>query len=117
MTLLSIQDLDLSILGMKILKEVSFSINIGEVVGVIGESGSGKSMTALSILQLLPFGTAVGGKISFEGDDLLAKSEREMCLVRGRDIGMIFQEPMTALNPVKTIGEQVAETEIGRAHV
>lgn len=110
MTLLSIQDLDLSILGMKILKEVSFSINIGEVVGVIGESGSGKSMTALSILQLLPFGTAVGGKISFEGDDLLAKSEREMCLVRGRDIGMIFQEPMTALNPVKTIGEQVAET-------
>ena len=108
--LLSIEGLDLAILGMKILKDVSFSINSGEVVGVIGESGSGKSMTALSILQLLPFNTTMNGRICFEGDDLLAKSEREMCSVRGRDIGMIFQEPMTALNPVKTIGQQVAET-------
>ncbi len=82
----------------------------GEVLGVIGESGSGKSMTALAVMGLLPGGGVATGRVLLEGSDLLARSEPEMCQVRGRDIGMIFQEPMTALNPLQTIGDQVAET-------
>ena len=110
MTLLQIDHLNLSILGLPILSDVRFDVNRGEVVGVIGESGSGKSMTALSIMQLLPYGTKVTGSIRLDGEDLLGKTEREMCSVRGADVGMVFQEPMTALNPVRSIGDQVAET-------
>ena len=73
------------------------------------KSGSGKSMTALSMMRLLPRGAVAGGAIRFEGKDLLALPERGMCSVRGREIGMVFQEPMTALNPLKTIGAQVEE--------
>jgi peptide/nickel transport system ATP-binding protein len=109
-TLLQIDHLKLSILGLPILSDVRFDVNRGEVVGVIGESGSGKSMTALSIMQLLPYGTKVTGSIRLDGEDLLGKTEREMCSVRGADVGMVFQEPMTALNPVRSIGDQVAET-------
>jgi peptide/nickel transport system ATP-binding protein len=109
-TLLQIDHLNLAILGLPILSDVRFEVNRGEVVGVIGESGSGKSMTALSIMQLLPYGTEVTGSIRLDGEDLLGKTEREMCSVRGADVGMVFQEPMTALNPVKSIGDQVAET-------
>ncbi|WP_258129488.1 ABC transporter ATP-binding protein [Achromobacter anxifer] len=84
----------------------------GEVLGVVGESGCGKSVTALSILRLIPraAGRVVDGEIRFEGRDLLALSPRELAEVRGRDISMIFQEPMTSLNPVLRIGDQVAET-------
>ena len=83
----------------------------GEILGVIGESGSGKSMTALAVMRLLPRGRGGDGARSCStGGDLLALPEREMCALRGRDIGMIFQEPMTALNPLQTIGDQVAET-------
>lgn len=110
MTLLQIDNLSLSILGLNILSSVRFEVDRGEVVGVIGESGSGKSMTAMSVMQLLPHGTKVSGSIRLDGEELLSKSEREMCRVRGSDVGMVFQEPMTALNPVKTIGDQVAET-------
>ncbi len=110
MTLLQIQNLDLSILGLKILSDVRFEVDRGEVVAVIGESGSGKSMTALAVMQLLPHGTDVNGSIRLDGEELLTKTEKQMCGVRGVDVGMVFQEPMTALNPVKTIGEQVAET-------
>lgn len=110
MTLLEIENLGLSILGLKILSDVRFSVDRGEVVGVIGESGSGKSMTALSVMQLLPHGTEVTGSIRLDGEELLGKTERQMCSVRGAEVGMVFQEPMTALNPVKTIGDQVAET-------
>ena len=110
MSLLAVRDLSLSIHGAPILDRVSFDIGAGEVFGVIGESGSGKSMTAFSVMGLLPTGAAPTGAIELEGVDLLAKSEREMCAVRGADIGMVFQEPMTALNPVQTIGDQVAET-------
>ncbi len=110
MTLLQIENLSLNILGLKILSDVRFEVDRGEVVGVIGESGSGKSMTALSIMQLLPHGTDVTGSIRLDDEELLTKTEKQMCAVRGADVGMVFQEPMTALNPVKTIGDQVAET-------
>jgi len=88
---------------------VSFDIRSGEVFGLVGESGSGKSMTALSILRILPDNASASGSIIFKDKDLLSISEDEMRDIRGRDISMIFQEPMTSLNPVLTIGYQVAE--------
>ena len=78
-------------------------------MGLVGESGSGKSMTALTIMRLLPGAARATGSVRFDGIDILAATEDQMCALRGDDIGMVFQEPMTALNPVKTIGEQVAE--------
>ncbi|MDC4206391.1 MAG: ABC transporter ATP-binding protein [Candidatus Manganitrophus sp.] len=92
-------------------EEVSFDLHRGETLGLVGESGSGKSVTALSILRLVPDppGKIVGGRILFEGKDLLALPEKEMRKIRGNRISMIFQEPMTSLNPVLTIGEQIAE--------
>ncbi len=110
MSLLSIQNLSLAIHGTPILKDVGLEIAPGEVFGIIGESGSGKSMTAFSVMGLTPGGSEATGAIALNGDDLLAKSDTAMCAVRGADIGMVFQEPMTALNPVQTIGDQVAET-------
>jgi oligopeptide/dipeptide ABC transporter ATP-binding protein len=91
---------------------VGFALAPGEVIGIVGESGSGKSLTALSILKLVPNppGRIAAGRIRFRGQDLLPLGERAMNAIRGRDIAMIFQEPMTALNPVFTIGEQIAET-------
>ena len=91
--------------------DVSFSMKKGETLGIVGESGSGKSVTALSITGLIPAppGKVVAGEILFEGEDLLKKSKKEMRLIRGEKIAMIFQEPMTALNPVLTIGYQISE--------
>jgi oligopeptide/dipeptide ABC transporter ATP-binding protein len=90
---------------------VSFEIHPGETLAVVGESGSGKSVTALSILRLVtsPPGRIVGGRILFKGRDLLELSSREMRAIRGKEISMIFQEPMTSLNPVYTCGEQIIE--------
>ncbi|MCK1546521.1 ABC transporter ATP-binding protein [Bradyrhizobium sp. 179] len=90
---------------------ISFQVKSGETLGVVGESGCGKSVTALSILRLLPKLTAktVGGEIRFLGRDLLKLSDREMRKIRGGRIAMIFQEPMTSLNPVQTVGRQIAE--------
>lgn len=110
MALLSVRDLDVAIGGVDVLKGVSLEIDPGMTFGVVGESGSGKSMTALSIMGLLPPGSIRAGSATLGGKELFSLSEREMCSVRGGEIGMIFQEPMTALNPVKTIGDQVAET-------
>jgi oligopeptide/dipeptide ABC transporter ATP-binding protein len=92
-------------------RDVSYSIYPGQTLAVVGESGCGKSVTALSILRLIPSppGKVLSGEVQFEGRDLLDLSEREMRGVRGRDIAMIFQEPMTSLNPVYTIGDQIAE--------
>jgi len=109
MSLLEIEDLSLSIGDTPILKGVELAVAPGEVMGLVGESGSGKSMTALTVMRLLPFAARASGRISFDGIDILAANEDQMCALRGDDIGMVFQEPMTALNPVKTIGEQVAE--------
>jgi len=100
----------MSIHGEPILRDVWLDIGAGKVVGLVGESGSGKSMTALSMMQLLPQGSDVSGEILWNDMNLLSRSERQMCAIRGRDIGMIFQEPMTALNPVQRIGDQVTET-------
>ncbi|WP_343081840.1 dipeptide ABC transporter ATP-binding protein [Ostreiculturibacter nitratireducens] len=117
MTLLSVENLSLAIHGTPILSDVSFRMEEGEVFGLVGESGSGKSLTALSLMQLLPNGSDVMGRAVMGGRDLLELSEQAMCKVRGAEIGMIFQEPMTALNPMQRIGDQVAETLIvhGRA--
>jgi peptide/nickel transport system ATP-binding protein len=90
--------------------DVSFEVRPGETLGLVGESGSGKSVTALSIMRLVqPLGRIAGGSIRFKGRELLTLPEAEMREVRGAGIALIFQEPMTALNPVFTIGDQVAE--------
>ena len=109
MSLLDIENLSLTIGGTPILKGINLSVRPGEVMGLVGESGSGKSMTALAVMQLLPHAARTTGGVHFDGIDILKASEERMCALRGDDIGMVFQEPMTALNPVKTIGEQVAE--------
>jgi oligopeptide transport system ATP-binding protein len=96
---------------VKAVNNVSFQINRGETLGIVGESGSGKSVTSLSIMRLVPNppGRIVGGKIMFDGENLLEASEDEMRRVRGNRIAMIFQDPMTSLNPVLTIGRQLTE--------
>ena len=90
-------------------RDVSFTLARGETLGLIGESGSGKSITATALLGLLPNGASTQGSVRFGGQELLGLSDKAMCAIRGQRIGMIFQEPMTALNPVHTIGNQVAE--------
>jgi oligopeptide/dipeptide ABC transporter ATP-binding protein len=97
---------------VKAVDGVSYSVNEGETVAVVGESGSGKSVTALSVLQLVakPPGEIVGGEIFFQGRDLLKLSDADVRDLRGREISMIFQEPMTSLNPVLSIGMQLTET-------
>ena len=92
-------------------QEVSFTVHPGETLGVVGESGCGKSMTALSLMQLIPSppGKITSGEIIYKGEDLLKKSEREIQNIRGKEISMIFQEPMTSLNPVVTVGKQIME--------
>jgi peptide/nickel transport system ATP-binding protein len=96
---------------IKAVDDVSFKVGRGETLAIVGESGCGKTMTALSLMRLVPSppGRIVGGRISLAGRDLLALSDVQMRAVRGNDISMIFQEPMTSLNPVMTIGGQIAE--------
>ncbi len=114
-TVLEVRDLELWFNGdygaVKILNKVSFDINKGETLGIVGESGCGKSMTSLCIMQLLNTPPAViNGSIKLRGRELLALSDKQMQQIRGNKISMIFQEPMTSLNPVFTIGNQLAET-------
>ncbi len=90
---------------------VSLEVGRGESLGIVGESGSGKSVTFLSVMKLIQYpGRIIGGRILFEGEDLLQKSEPEMMNLRGTKISMIFQDPLTALNPVLRIGDQISET-------
>src|SRR4051812_27534624 len=98
---------------------VSFSIYAGQTVALVGESGCGKSVTSLSILRLIPSppGKVLGGEVLLEGRDLLKLSEPDMRKVRGKDVAMIFQEPMTSLNPVYTIGDQIIEAITLHQHV
>ncbi|MEK3724505.1 ABC transporter ATP-binding protein [Paenibacillus sp. FSL H8-0034] len=94
-----------------VVDRISFDIDYGETVGLVGESGSGKSITSLSILGLIKTpGRIAGGSILFQGEELIGKTAKEMGSVRGQEMSMIFQEPMTSLNPVLTVGEQIAET-------
>ena len=96
---------------VKALNHVSFQINKGETIGLVGETGAGKTTTALSIMRLVPgpHGIIKSGEILFEGEDLLKKNEKEMRKIRGGKISMIFKDPMTSLNPVVTVGDQIAE--------
>ena len=109
MNILSVSNLNLSILEHKILKDVSLTVRKGEIVGLAGESGSGKSMTALAVLNLLPSTSKKSGRILFKEQCISHYSDAEMCSIRGDKISLIFQEPLTALNPLKTIKAQVAE--------
>lgn len=96
---------------VKSVDDISFSLEKGKTLGIVGESGCGKSITSLSIMQLIdsPPGKIEGGEILYNGEDLLKKSKEEMRKIRGRHIAMIFQEPMTSLNPVFTVGQQITE--------
>jgi oligopeptide transport system ATP-binding protein len=97
---------------VKAVDDVSFIMKPGETLGVVGESGCGKSVTALSVMRLIasPPGKIVGGEINFNGEDVLEKNQEELTALRGSKISMIFQDPMTSLNPVYTVGFQIAET-------
>ena len=95
---------------LPILSELTFTLGRGETLGLVGESGSGKSMTALAIMGLLPERATTSGSLVFDGIDLRAAGEERLCALRGRRIAMVFQEPMTALNPLQTIGTQIAES-------
>jgi len=95
---------------LQAVRDVSFDVGAGEVLGIVGESGSGKSVTLRSILRLLRPPTRISGKVLWGGDDLIQASPRRMRQVTGGEISMIFQEPMTALNPVLTVGEQILES-------
>jgi len=107
-TLLEVRGLSVSFAGNEVVHGIDFSIAAGEKMALVGESGSGKTVSALSLLRLV--GNAnLGGQALFQGRDLLALPERELRALRGRDIAMIFQEPMTALNPLMTVGDQIAE--------
>ena len=108
---LELRDLSLSLRGGPLTEDVGFRIAAGEMLGLVGESGCGKSVTALSILGLLPNPpiAVASGQILFEGRDIAALSPQELRHIRGNRIGMVFQEPMTSLNPVFTIGDQIAE--------
>lgn len=118
--LLTVKDLHISFHTrdgeLEAVRGISFEVNKGETLGIVGESGSGKSVTARSILQLLPSPPSFlkSGRITFQGEELTTKTEKEMQAVRGRDIGMIFQDPMTSLNPTIRIGPQIAESLIKR---
>ncbi len=107
--ILTVDDLTVRAGRTVLVDGVSFQIGRGERVGLIGESGSGKTMTALAVMGLLPEGVRASGRIVFDGSDLLSLSEAELCTVRGNGISMVFQEPMTALNPLMRVGHQVAE--------
>jgi len=113
MALLDVQDVSIFINRPEgkvgLVRDVSFNIEPGEIVGMLGESGCGKSLTALAILGLLPEGMTATGEIIFDGTNLLALDESSLCRLRGDRIGLVFQEPMTALNPMMTIGDQVME--------
>jgi oligopeptide/dipeptide ABC transporter ATP-binding protein len=110
-TLLTIEDLEIAVGARPVIEGVSLAIRPGEMLGLVGESGCGKSVTALAIMRLLaePPMRIVSGAIRFEGRDILSLGEKELETLRGDRIAMIFQEPMTSLNPVFTIGNQIAE--------
>ena len=113
MALLEVNDLSVRLQTQRgpayAVRNVSFSLERGETLGLIGESGCGKSITVMSLMGLLPDNALVSGSIRFDGEELVGKKDAQLCRIRGDRIGMIFQEPMTALNPVHSIGRQVAE--------
>ncbi|GAA2984881.1 peptide/nickel transport system ATP-binding protein [Microbacterium terrae] len=107
---LAVEGLVVEIDGRRVVDGVSFAVPDGARVGIIGESGSGKSMTALAILGLLPAAATASGSIRWNGRELIGLPDRELAGLRGDDIGIVFQEPRTALNPIRTVGRQIAES-------
>lgn len=97
--------------SVKAVEDINFKLDHSEIMGLVGESGCGKSMTLLSLMRLVPTpGEIIGGEMLYQGEDLLKKSRREMTAIRGKDLAMIFQDPMTSLNPVFKVGEQIRES-------
>ena len=109
MPLLDVQGLTVRIGSLEVIHGIRFSLDVSQRTGLIGESGSGKTLTALAIMGLLPDGLSASGSVIYRGGNLLTMREQELCRIRGDRLAMIFQEPMTALNPVMKIGEQIAE--------
>ena len=107
---LRVEDLVIEIDGRRVADGVSLQVPDGTRLGVIGESGSGKSLTALAVLGLLPEGATARGSIRWDGTELIGMPDRELARLRGDDIGIVFQEPRTALNPIRTVGRQIAES-------
>ncbi|MEU4016269.1 ABC transporter ATP-binding protein [Microbacterium sp. NPDC028030] len=107
---LSVRDLVIEIDGRRVVDGISFEVPDGARMGLIGESGSGKSLTALAVLGLLPDGATASGSIRWNGIELIGMPDRELAKLRGDDIGIVFQEPRTALNPIRTVGRQIAES-------
>ena len=117
MPLLALEHLDIRFGTVPAVRKLSFSMGAGEALGLVGESGSGKSVTSLAIMRLLALQARVGGSIRFAGEELLTASEEKMRRLRGQAITMIFQEPMTALNPLMRVGDQVAEAVLAHHRV
>ncbi|MFG6445119.1 ABC transporter ATP-binding protein [Microbacterium sp. P07] len=107
---LEVRDLVVEIGGRRAVDGVSFTVPDGGRLGVIGESGSGKSLTALAVLGLLPDGATATGSVRWDGREILGLPDRELARVRGDEIGVVFQEPQTALNPIRTVGRQIGES-------
>ena len=107
---LEVTDLVVRIDGRTVVDGISFEVPDGSRLGLIGESGSGKSLTALAVLGLLPEGAVASGSIRWNGTELIALPDRELARLRGDEIGIVFQEPRTALNPIRTVGRQIAES-------
>ena len=107
---LQVEGLVIEIDGRRVVDGISFDVPDGARVGLIGESGSGKSLTALAVLGLLPAGAVAGGSIRWDGTELIGMPDRRLAQLRGDEIGIVFQEPRTALNPIRTVGRQIAES-------
>ncbi|MGV9195126.1 ATP-binding cassette domain-containing protein [Microbacterium sp. MC2] len=107
---LQVRDLSITIGGRRVVEDVTFDVPDGARVGLIGESGSGKSLTALAVLGLLPDGATATGSIRWNGQELIGLPDRELAQLRGDEIGIVFQEPRTALNPIRTVGRQIGES-------
>jgi oligopeptide/dipeptide ABC transporter ATP-binding protein len=107
--ILSVEDLTVRVGPLTAVNQVSFGLAAGQRTGLIGESGSGKTLTALAVMGLLPDGITAAGRVVFQGRDLLSMSEARLCELRGDRLAMVFQEPLSALNPVQRVGDQVGE--------
>ncbi len=115
--ILELQNLHIAFQAIAAVRGINLTLHKGQTTAIVGESGSGKSVTALSIMQLLPSGSNVSGRILFNDFDVLQYNSKQMQSIRGQKIGMIFQEPMTSLNPVFTIGEQISEVVLQHQNV